>query len=530
MKRLYNFLLMLLALLLPVTAAAYSFEVDSIYYNIDTYYSNNVIVTYKDTNYNSYSGDIVIPNSVTYNGTTYSVTSIGNDAFYDCRGLTSIEIPNSVTQIERYVFYNCIGLTSINIPNSVTYIAGSAFLGCNGLTSITVDVNNPNYDSRNNCNALIATASNELLLGCHNTIIPNSVTRIGGQAFYKCSGLTSINIPNSVTYIGANAFDGCSGLTSINIPNSVTQIAPRAFYDCRSLTSVDIPNSVTMLGEYAFYHCYGLTSATIGNSVTSIGQCTFYECSRLTNVTIDNSSVTIISRLAFGNCSSLTRINIPNSVTYIDDEAFYKCSSLASITIPSSVTFIGKWAFEDCSSLNDVYSYIPDPSAVNVGYNGSSVFYLSSQDYTNRTLHVPAGSVAAYQADTRWSDFFGSIVEIGPVQAESIKLNVTTAGLNEGSTLQLTATVLPEDCADKTVLWSSDNPSVATVDSNGLVTTHSVGTATITAMTTDGSNLSTTCTVTLLPVGVKGDVNGDNSISISDVTKLIDYLLSGTWN
>ena len=107
---------------------------------------------------------------------------------------------------------------------------------------------------------------------------------------------------------------------------------------------------------------------------------------------------------------------------------------------------------------------------------------------------------------------------------------MTTAGLNEGATLQLTATVLPEECDNKTVLWASNNPSVATVDSNGLVTTHSVGTATITAMTTDGSNLSTTCTVTLLPVGVKGDVNGDTLIDISDVTKLIDYLLSGIWN
>ncbi len=161
---------------------------------------------------------------------------------------------------------------------------------------------------------------------------------------------------------------------------------------------------------------------------------------------------------------------------------------------------------------------------------GSDVFY---QDpiYAERTLHVPVGTVSAYQADTKWSQYFGSIVEMEPepVLAESIKLNVTTAGLNEGATLQLTATVLPEDCNNKAVLWASNNPSIATVDSNGLVTTHSVGTATITAITTDGSNLSTTCTVTLLPVGVKGDVNGDSNISINDVTSLIDFLLTGHW-
>ena len=163
---------------------------------------------------------------------------------------------------------------------------------------------------------------------------------------------------------------------------------------------------------------------------------------------------------------------------------------------------------------------------------GSYVFSQSPVNYAERTLHVPVGSLEAYQADSKWSKYFGNIVEMETeaVLAESIKLNVTTVGLNEGATLQLSATVQPEDCDNKTVLWSSDNPSVATVDSNGLVTAHSVGTATITATTTDGSNLSTTCTVTLLPVGVKGDVNGDSNISISDVTKLIDYLLSGTWN
>jgi uncharacterized protein YjdB len=162
---------------------------------------------------------------------------------------------------------------------------------------------------------------------------------------------------------------------------------------------------------------------------------------------------------------------------------------------------------------------------------GECVFERYPNNYAERTLHVPFGTSAAYQADTQWSQYFGSIVEMEtvPVLAESIKLNVTTAGLNEGATLQLTATVLPEECNNKAVLWASNNPSVATVDSNGLVTTHSVGTATITAITTDGSNLSTTCTVTLLPVGVKGDVNGDSNISISDVTTLIDYLLTGHW-
>jgi uncharacterized protein YjdB len=143
---------------------------------------------------------------------------------------------------------------------------------------------------------------------------------------------------------------------------------------------------------------------------------------------------------------------------------------------------------------------------------------------------VAAGHAVITATTTDGTDLSASCdVTVLQVQAESIQLNVTTAGLNEGSTLQLTATVLPEECDIKTVIWASNNPSVATVDSNGLVTTHSVGTATITAITTDGSNLSTTCTVTLLPVGVKGDVNDDNRVDIYDVSDLIDYLLTRAW-
>ena len=139
---------------------------------------------------------------------------------------------------------------------------------------------------------------------------------------------------------------------------------------------------------------------------------------------------------------------------------------------------------------------------------------------------VAPGQAVITATTTDGTDLSASCnVTVLHVQAESIQLNVTTAGLNEGSTLQLTATVLPENCDIKTVIWASNNPSVATVDSNGLVTTHSVGTATITAITTDGSNLSTTCTVTLLPVGVKGDVDDDGRVNIDDVTALIEYLL-----
>ena len=186
------------------------------------------------------------------------VTSIGNYAFYACDGLTSVTIPNSVTSIGNEAFRGCGGLTSITIPNSVTSIGNEAFRGCNGLTSIIVEGGNTYYDSRDNCNAMIETKSNTLIVGCKNTIIPNSVTSIGNSAFMYCDGLTDITIPNSVTSIGNTAFYSCSGLTSVTIPNSVKSIGNSAFCDCKSLTSVTISNSVTSIDEYAFSWCMKL--------------------------------------------------------------------------------------------------------------------------------------------------------------------------------------------------------------------------------------------------------------------------------
>ena len=209
---------------------------------------------------------ITIPNSVTKIGSyafygctgltsitiPNSVTEIGKGAFYNCTGLTSVTIPNSVTSIGDYAFENCTGLTSVTIPNSVMDVGEGAFLGCTGLTSIVVEDGNKVYDSRSNCNAIIETSTNTLIQGCKTTIIPNSVTEIGVEAFSGCTALTSVTIPNSVTSIGVEAFSGCTGLTSITIPNSVTSIGGAAFSGCTDLTQVicyaDVPPVIS--GEY----------------------------------------------------------------------------------------------------------------------------------------------------------------------------------------------------------------------------------------------------------------------------------------
>lgn len=192
-----------------------------------------------------------------------SLNEIGCGVFRDCSGLTSISIPEGVTNIDEDAFGGCFGLTSITIPNGVTTIYENAFRGCSGLESIMVDSGNPVYDSRNNCNAIIETASNRLIAGCKNTIIPNNVTSIGNYAFDGCSSLMSIAIPSSVTSIGLCAFQDCAGLMSIAFPDSVTSIGSLAFQGCEGLASLSIPDSVSSFGSQVFDTCYDLASITI---------------------------------------------------------------------------------------------------------------------------------------------------------------------------------------------------------------------------------------------------------------------------
>jgi hypothetical protein len=430
-------LLTIIVLMLSLAASTFAVEVeiDGLWYDLVSKAKVATVLRYKNSAY--YSGVIVIPENVVHEGNTYSVTSIGDKAFYNCSGLTSVTIPNSVTSIGYFAFCECKKLTSVTIPNSVTSIGNYAFDSCSGLTSVTIGsgVTNIGISAFRYCSGLtsvtipnsVTSIGDYAFFECEkltsvtipnsvtsigdyafcecekltSVTIPNSVTSIGNYAFSYCSGLTSVTIGSGVTSIGGIAFSGCYGLTSVTIPNSVTSIGNYAFSRCSGLTSITIPNSVTSIGGYAFMNCSGLTSVTIGSGVTSIGYDTFYGCSGLTSVTIPNS-VTSIEDRAFEGCSGLTSITIPNSVTSIGEGAFVGCSGLTSVTIGSGVTSIGSHAF-DGVDIPTVISLIENPFTITGKTSNNRTF--SQNTFINATLYVPKGTIEKYKATEGWKDF-----------------------------------------------------------------------------------------------------------------------------
>ena len=442
MKQLLQKMLVLMAVMLIGSAVskAEKFSVDGIYYNITSETDLTVEVT--SSNSDKYSGSVVIPETVTYDGKTYSVKSIGYKAFDACSSLASVTIPNSVTSIGGYAFSGCstlasvtignsvtsigayafracMSLASVTIPNSVTSIGDYAFTNCSSLTSFTVgdlvrnigtgvfsncssltsiivNEGNPVFDSREDCNAIIKTDTNTLLAGCKNTIIPNSVTSIGELAFCGSYYLTFVTIPNSVKSIGVFAFEGTGWW--YNQPDGLVYLDNWLldYKGTKPSGHVDVKEGTKGIADSAFRDCSSLTSVTIGNSVTSIGEMAFHNCSSLTSVIMGNSVISIGDN-AFSLCSSLTSVTIGNSVTSIGNMAFNSCSSLTSVTIGNSVTSIGSWAFSECPSLTSITVEATTPP--------TTVDERSFSGCYSAKLRVPQGTLETYRNADEWKNF-----------------------------------------------------------------------------------------------------------------------------
>ena len=449
--------LLLLLMLLPLAANAYDAYIDGIYYNFS---EDEAIVTYNERAAGiDYTGDIVIPKSVTYNDRTYYVTNIGDFAFYNCEGVTNITLPSGIKNICTMAFCNCTSLISINLPESIKIIDAYAFASCSGLTSIN---------------------------------IPLGVTTIGVGAFGACTGLNSITVPESVTTIGNNAFSDCTGeliLKKQPIPAGEYTGYNHEGWDgvkCSPILSGSKFSSIKVngsVGNYAFAHLSTLQSIEIGEN-GGMADRAFYDCTATTlilNCTLRegtyNSSflkgtpfkyitvntetipkysfsglgmtslelgekVKVIGEGAFLKCSMLSSIIIPPSVTFIGEEAFRECHGLTSICIPNSMTEIGTRVFYDCISTNTVISSnpVPPPCAEDAfgGLNGGHT-------YDNSVLYVPRGSINLYKATSPWSSFS----DIQPITTEYNLTYMVDGEVYKSFEIEYNATITPEPAPTK---------------------------------------------------------------------------------
>ena len=440
-----------------------------------------------------------------------SVTSIGDRAFMDCSGLTSISIPSSVTSIGNSAFYGCSGLTSISIPSSVISIGSSAFIWCSGLTTITVDADNSVYDSRNNCNAIIKTATNELISGCKNTVIPSSVTSIGGNAFYGCSGLTSISIPSSVTSIGNFAFYGCSSLTIISIPSSVTSIGESAFTNCSSLTSISIPSSVISIGNSAFSNCPSLTSVTCKSSTPpSLGEVVFW-ATPISTLYVPVGSRSVYSSTSgwseFDNIveAELDHVVFTTDVRLVNDGLTWLSVSLENkkdilgfqfdLTLPSGIVVYtgddGKLVSKlgnRCSGFTQTFTYIGD--------NKYRVTCLSMQG-TAITGHDGELMRISLTSDRE--------VEPGDYDIMLSNIQLTTT---EGTA---TVTIYPENYNSKLTML---NYALGDVDGNGSIAVTDAVMVVQHILYKTPSNF----------IPETADVNTDGSVNVGDVVSILDLI------
>jgi len=347
---------------------------------------------------------------------------ICDGAFYDCKDLQTIEIPNSVLVIGCRAFKGCkkldtvqlpkllreigesafeySGLKMITIPDSVKMIADGAFMECydlksieigkglenigkrlfmrdDSLTSIRIDSLNANYDSRENCNAIIESKTGNLIAGCSSTVIPYDITVIGkdafwgiktieaieipegvkeiaDSAFYACKNLRTVTIAGSVDVIGVSAFEECNGLSTVCLSQGLKRVGNRAFKNCRSLGYIQIPSGVESIGEETFEKCANLKSLVLPESLTRIGKSAFSQCDGLMSVNIP-SGIRKISDYTFCGCRSMSSISIPNGVNIIGRCAFCNCDSLKKMLLPKSVKLIEFGAFDGCEQLKEIY-------------------------------------------------------------------------------------------------------------------------------------------------------------------------------
>lgn len=359
----HNYIKLMLVVLLSIasfSASAHDFKVGGIYYNIMSTTDLTAEVTYGGGYADlgtSYSGNVAVPASVSYEGKTYKVTSIGSEAFSKSSQLLSVTLPESVTNIGNGAFSFCASLTDITLPESVTSIGSSAFRDCSSLTSLNIPnlVTAINESTFMNCSSLISIT------------IPDEIKSIANYAFFNCNRLTRLTIPNSANTIGNNTFGNCSSLISVTIGNGITSIGDYAFANCDAMTSVHISDLESWCkikftsnisnplykGHHLYLNGEEITDLHIPDGITTISDFAFYGGRGFTSLSFPNS-VTSIKWCAFADCSNLSSLTIPISVTTIENLAFSGCNAIESVTFQNCPDFYFSSSFDNCRNINEV--------------------------------------------------------------------------------------------------------------------------------------------------------------------------------
>ena len=369
----------------------------------------------------------------------------------------SIIISEGVTTISDLAFYQFAKLTSISIPQSVISIGPKSFIECAALEHISVVEGNTIYDSKNDCNAIIETATKTLVKGCKNTIISDDIVYIGEKAFDYCTGLTSISLPNTIKEIRDGAFSDCWSLTSIQIPNNVTKLGNSAFAGCFALQEIRIPKKVTSIGSRLFQYCRRLTFIIVDSEnpvFDSRDNCNAI-IRTSSNVLIEGGNATIIPETvvkigvdAFANRDGLEQITFPNSIKQIEEGAFEACRMLISITIPQTVSSIGRSAFSGCSRLQTVEFLSVTPPSIDNRYMGGACFGATTCNF-----YVPCGTKDAYVEALNYQSVSGNISADRVYDKMNFVYSVEPEETEQGS---VTLTNEPSSCEDLTLSFRAD--------------------------------------------------------------------------